>query len=104
MYLLTMKLMTINLNQAGKNENGQICPESGFSSNPHSFPRWMRVFFISTEGALLCPSIAESEAQLLDGLQTATIHSRRGLVAPLLKAAQKVVRDIQTKKGHSLVI
>ncbi len=57
-----------------------------------------------TEGALLCPSNAKSEAQLLDGLTTATIYNRRGLVAPLLYAAQLVSRDIQTNKGHNLVI
>lgn len=57
-----------------------------------------------TEGALLCPSNAKSEARLLDGLKTATIYNRRGLVAPLLYAAQLVSRDIQTNKGHDLVI
>ena len=56
-----------------------------------------------TVGALLCPSIAESEALLPDGQTTAASHNRRGLVAPLLTDALKVFRDIQTKKGHSLV-
>lgn len=53
----------------------------------------------STEGALLCPSIAESEALLLDGQSTATSHNRRGLVAPLLAAAQKVGQGYTDGKG-----
>lgn len=62
-------------------------------SNPTTGP------LTSTVGALLCPSIAESEALLLDGQSTATSHNRRGLVAPLLAAAQKVGQGYTDGKG-----